>query len=173
MLNSAKDINNSGAYNYFVIALDSDEVTMSERVQEINKRVIDKRINIGNCKLKIIVQNRCIETWLLGNRNVFTRNPTTQELIEYIRFFDVYKNNPELMNSPTAYQETISTFHYEYLRLMLSEKNIRYTKKRPKDTLKPYYINALKKRLSQTPDHLYTLNCFFNFCNDINIRIVK
>jgi len=173
LLNSAIDINNSGAYNYFIIALDSDEVTTSERVQEVNKRVIDKRINIGDCKLKIIVQNRCIETWLLGNRNVFTRNPTTQELIEYIRFFDVYKDNPELMNSPIDYQETISTFHYEYLRLMLYEKNIRYTKKRPKDTLKPYYINALKKRLSQTPDHLYTLNSFFNFCNDISKRVVK
>jgi len=173
LLNSVKDINNSGAYNYFVIVLDSDEVTTSERIHEVNKRVIDKRINIGDCKLQIIVQNRCIETWLLGNRNVFTRNPTTQELVECIRFFDVYKKNPELMTCPTDRKGTISAFHYEYLRLMLSEKNIRYTKKRPKDTLKPYYINALKKRLSQTPDHLYTLNSFFYFCTDIRKMIEK
>ena len=84
-----------------------------------------------------------------------------------------YAKNPELMTCPTDRKETISAFHYEYLRLMLSEKNIRYTKKRPKDTLKPYYINAQKRRLSQTPDHLYTLNCFFNFCNEINKRFVK
>ncbi|ETR68582.1 MAG: hypothetical protein OMM_04480 [Candidatus Magnetoglobus multicellularis str. Araruama] len=173
LLNSAKDINNSGAYNYFVIVLDSDEVTVNERVHELNKRMIDERINIGDCKLKIIVQNRCIETWLLGNRNVFTRYPTTQELIECIGFFDVYKEDPELMTCPTDRKETISAFHYDYLRLMLSEKNIRYTKKRPKDTLKPYYINELKKRLSQTPGHLYTLNSFFYFCTDIRKMIEK
>ncbi len=100
LLNSVLDINDVGNYNYFIIALDSDEVTIDERLEEIDRRITNEKINIGNCEIKIIVQNRCIETWLLGNRNVFQRNPTTRELIEYIKFFNVFTADPELMASP-------------------------------------------------------------------------
>lgn len=172
LVDSTQDINDAGNYDYFVIALDSDEVTIDERIEEIKKRIIDENISIGNCELKIIVQNRCIETWLLGNRNVFSRRPTTPELIECIKFYNVFEENPELMSSPSTFQDTISIFHSEYLKLMLAEKNIKYTKKYPKDTLKPYYINGLKNRLTQTPNHLYTLKIFFNFCENISKTIV-
>ncbi|MEE4359232.1 MAG: hypothetical protein V2I97_22370 [Desulfococcaceae bacterium] len=173
LLNSTQDINNVGTYDYFIIVLDSDEVTINEKVEEVENRINEENITIGNCQLKIIVQNRCIETWLLGNRNVFPRRPTTPELIEYIKFYNVFTKDPEYMLRPAQFQETIAIFHSEYLRLMLAEKNIRYTKKYPKDTIKPYYIDGLKNRLIQTSDHLFTLKNFFDFCENINQTIVS
>jgi replication-associated recombination protein RarA len=34
-------------------------------------------------------------------------------------------------------------------------------------------VGKTQKRLSQTPDHLYTLNSFFHFCTDIHKVIEK
>jgi len=167
LISSVQDINDSGNYDYFVISLDSDEINVPDKVKEVKDRIEDKDIDTGSCELKIIVQNRCIETWLLGNRSVFSRNPTESELISCIRFYNVFKNDPELMLKPSGYDESISIFHYEYLRLMLAERNIRYSKKHPKDAARPYYLRQLQTRLAKTPFHLASLNYFFDFCAKI------
>jgi len=73
--NSVEDITSSGNYDFFILVLDSDEVTVDERINEVNNRIFNENINLGSCELKIIVQNKCIETWLLGNRKIFPQNP--------------------------------------------------------------------------------------------------
>jgi hypothetical protein len=171
LLASVQDINDSGNYDYFIIILDSDEYSINDRIDEVNRRIMDEQIHFKNCQFVIIVQKRCIESWLLGNKNVFSRNPTTQELIDCIQFYNVLENDPELMTKPDSFQGTVSNFHYEYLKQMLLEKNIRYTKKYPTDTLEPYYVDELRKRTIQSPDHLKTLQGFFNFCADIHQQL--
>ncbi len=161
---SVQDINEVGAYDYFVISLDADEITVDEKIKEVNERIINEGINLGNCEVKVIVQNCCVETWLLGNRVVFSRNPTTELLIKCIQFYNVFIHDPELMTKPNSFEESVSAYHYEYLRNMLAVRNIRYSKKYPRDTLEPYYIDQLKNRIQQTPDHLKTLQDFFEFC---------
>jgi hypothetical protein len=47
---------------------------------------------------------------------------------------------------------------------MLLEKRIRYSKKNPSDVMQEYYLNELKNRLRDTPEHLGTLRTFLKFC---------
>lgn len=68
--NAIEDINRIGGYDYFVVALDADQSTVEDRIDEINESLSNNHIQLIGAELRIIVQNRCIETWLLGNRRI-------------------------------------------------------------------------------------------------------
>ena len=59
----------------------------------------------------------------------------------------------------------IAQFHVDYLKQMLREKGIRYTKTNPWEVGESYYIEELKKRVADTPQHMKTLQDFFHFCD--------
>jgi hypothetical protein len=79
------------------------------------------------CELKIVVQNRCIETWFLGNRKMYAPNPNDEKLIAYSRYYNVKKDDPELMGNYLP-EHTHQDFHLQYLRAMLREKRKTYNK---------------------------------------------
>jgi hypothetical protein len=165
--NSAADIIETGNYNYFIVVLDADEATVNERSHEVQNKFDAFNIQLGRCQTKIIVQNRCIETWLLGNRRIFQRNPQDIELRSYINFFNVHWNDPELMYKPNNFDESVGWYHKKYLKLMLAERNISYSEKYPRETAEPYYLQALQDRTQQTPTHLQSLQYFFQLCRTI------
>lgn len=165
--NSIADIKDSGNYDYLVLALDADELTVEERLKEVKNKVSELNLSLGKCELKIIVQNKCIESWLLGNRKVFKRQPEDKTLREYINFFDVYQNDPELMGKPPTFIGSVGDYHYDYCKLMLASRNISYSKKLPRDIAKTYFLNQLKQRLVETPDHLKTLQNLIQFCQAV------
>jgi len=166
--NSAADIIDAGNYSYFFIVLDADESTIDERRLEVQVKFEVFDIQLGPCQTDIIVQNRCVETWLLGNRRVFQRQPQSIDLRNCIHFFDVYQNDPELMYKPDKFVESVGWYHKKYLKLILSERNISYSEKYPRDTAEPYYLQALQDRVRQTPTHLQSLQYFFNLCYPID-----
>ena len=168
---SIEDVNSCGKYDYFIIVLDSDEISVHLRVQEVHDKISELQLELTSCELVIIVQNCCIESWLLGNRKVFQRQPEDLFLRNCIKFYDVFQNDPELMYKPPDYHESIGIFHYHYLKAMLASRNITYSKKYPRETAKPYYIEQLKQRLDETPEHLASLTSFFRFCDMINRTI--
>ncbi len=90
IINAIMDINSLGKYNYFVVCIDADAATVFQREAKIFNLIKDKQISLANnTSLKIIVQNRCIETWFLGNRKVYVRNPQRNPLfIKYTRFYN-------------------------------------------------------------------------------------
>jgi hypothetical protein len=47
---------------------------------------------------------------------------------------------------------SISQFHFDYLRKLLNEKNISYSKDKPSDTVEKYYLEQLIKRANETND---------------------
>lgn len=118
IVNAAEDINSLGKYDYFVICTDADAATVSQRETKILGLLKDSDISLINkTSLKIIVQNRCMETWFLGNRKVYTRYPQNNPgFIEYSTFYDVSENDPELMLKPGNFEGSISKFHFQYLR---------------------------------------------------------
>lgn len=63
--NAIQDINQYGKYDYLVLVIDSDGY--SDRKATIEKYLIENDIVLQDCQLEIIVQNVCIETWLMGN----------------------------------------------------------------------------------------------------------
>lgn len=170
---SLEDVAKTPVYDYLVIVLDADEDTPEERSKWVCREVTKAKEKLtkdhvvipANCEIKVIVQNRCIETWFLGNKPVFRRNPQSTELSRYIEFYDVSQSDPERMPKPPNHGVSTADFHLNYLKLVLRERRLRYTKQRPGDVLERHYLGQLKARLSDNPDHLPTLKGFFDFCD--------
>ena len=163
--NAAQDINECGKYAYLVVCLDADEAAVEERKEEIGRLFRPGALEL-EAELVVIVQNRCLETWFLGNRRVYPRNPLDETFRRFCEFYNVSEKDPEQMPNFPGFSRT-AQFHEEYLKRMLREKNIRYTKRYPGNVGEPSYIKALQKRLNDTPDHLKTLEEFFSFCKEI------
>ena len=54
--------------NYLFICVDSEQKDYHEKLSEIEEFIQDECCNIDS-EVVIIVQNHCIETWLIGNKN--------------------------------------------------------------------------------------------------------
>lgn len=168
LVHSAEDISDAGDYDYFVLALDADEVSVEYRIDEVNNRIAAENLSFGNCRVRLVIQNRCVETWLLGNRRVFSRNPTDEKLAKCTRFYNVFRDDPEEMTKPNDFEESYSVFHYQYLKAMLAQRHMRYSKKNPGEAVKASYLDSLKERLAETPGHLATLRTFLQLCDEIS-----
>jgi hypothetical protein len=157
-------------YNYLVICLDAEEDTVEEREKYVND-FITKNITIpAQLEIVIIIQNRCIETWLLGNRKIFnSKQPLQGLLADYVQYYDVSQNDPELMGK--FKQKNHADFHLVYLQEIFRAKNLSYSKKFPGETQEEYYLQQLIKRIDET-EHLKTFQKFINFCDNIrqNLR---
>ncbi|MGG0887754.1 MULTISPECIES: hypothetical protein [Brevibacillus] len=169
-----EDMNEIGKFDYLLVALDADELTIDERRQEVIEEIRKQNSSFDESKLIIIVQNRCIETWCLGNRKVFSRQPQTQEFLECNSFYRVNSDDPELMgrDSRVSRTTTIAQYHEYYLRKMLSERNINYSKgKRSQAVQETHYLNELMLRISET-DHLASFKYFIEIVNGLKQLLV-
>lgn len=168
--NAIKDINNVGLYHYLIVFIDSEELSIERRKQKIRDAINDEGVNLeGICELRIIVQNCCIETWFLGNRKVYKRNPQGDKFKEYSAFFNVEIDDPELMPKWKSFKKT-AHFHEAYLRGMLREYNICYSKARPKDVLQETYFQEILKRVADEPNHLTGFSEFIALTQEIKAR---
>lgn len=162
-----EEIQDQQNYDYLILCLDSDEVTITERKQEINDYLSENqnlKNALGKTQLKIIVQNRCIETWLLGNRKIYTRNPQDKDLLDYTRYYNVADDDPEKMGKYNS--NTHAAFHEKYLKALFKAKNMKYSKEMPRDAQEGYYLEELQRRVTET-EHLSTLKEFIDFCQMI------
>ena len=74
--NSIDDVNTNGKFNYFVICLDSDDDSVEERRKQVLDFIEYEKIRLNDTQLVIIVQNKCFESWFLGNRRIFKKKST-------------------------------------------------------------------------------------------------
>jgi hypothetical protein len=140
------DITGHGGIDHFFICLDAEEDQPEERAQEIEKRVTRK---LPNTLHHIIIHNCCIETWFLGNSRMMKRNPQSERLRRFKQFYDVSVNCPELMGYPAGYRVK-AHFHLDYLKEMMIEKGLSYTKENPREVQNRTYLAALAKRHDKT-----------------------
>jgi len=165
------DITKHGSIDHFFICLDSEEEDYKIRFKEVETELETlKEIGIYSSvqtSIHIIVQHCCIETWFLGNTKMLRKNPQSQNLLEFKKFYDVSINDPELMDCPDGYL-TKASFHLEYLKKMLKEKNpnLTYTKKYPGPTTEKAYLEALRQRCEKT-GHLSSLKRLFDIWDAI------
>lgn len=173
ILNAIKDINCLGKYDYFVICVDSDAATVEQRKHKIHKLLNDEGINLKNTKLKIVVQNCCIETWFLGNRKVYKKNPNKNMVFKnYSDIYNVSTKDPEQMGKPNNFEGSISQFHFKYLKVMFNERcNMVYSKSNSSEVQKNTYLEELQNRVRDEPLHLKSFNDFLDFCSIIRAEI--
>lgn len=166
LANSVAEINELGNYDYLVLVIDADDMSEQEKIAEIQQFIAN---NIGlnaNCQLQIVAQKCCIETWFLGNTIVYSRNASS-DFIKHSQFYDVSKLDPELMLKPMGFNESVSIYHECYLKAMLKERNINYSKQKPNDVGERHYLEQLQKRVLET-NHLASLKNIFTFCATIS-----
>ncbi|KAA6329085.1 hypothetical protein EZS27_022077 [termite gut metagenome] len=160
--NAVEEVNTIGKYDYLVVCLDAEETSCEERKTEILNFLSKEKATLLHAKLLVIIQNPCFETWFLGNRAIFKRNPQNNTLQRYIEFYNVRTNDPELMPSYNK-DSTKAQFHTNYLRKMFEERGIGYTKKNPGDAGKPHFLQELIKRNEET-NHIPSFKSFMDFC---------
>jgi len=143
---------------------------INELKSEINEFLTQQQLKLNNAELLLIFQKRCWESWLLGNRKIYSRNPQNQPLLDYARYYDISVNCPENIG---RYQDfnTHAHFHAAYLRALFEAKNITYSKKRPGDVLKPFYLEQLLTRIEFQPEQLTTFRHFIDFCNIVKSKL--
>ncbi|TAF53582.1 MAG: hypothetical protein EAZ61_06845 [Oscillatoriales cyanobacterium] len=161
------------SYDRLVICLDSDEQSIHEREEIAMSRLLEKietKQELRQVKFDIIVQHRCIETWLLGNRKIFnSRQPVTKPLSDYKSYYNVCDFDPELMGKFNF--KNHADFHFEYLKEIFNEKGLRYTKKYPQDTQKSHYLEQLINRVQDGEGHLNTFARFLSLCEAIKLEL--
>ena len=167
---SIEEINLSGKYNYFVVCLDAEENTVAQRHAEIYGFLNQEKLELKNAEIVLIVQNRCWETWLLGNRKIYSKQPQYQPLLDYTKYYNVSVDCPEKMGKYLDFN-THAQFHGAYLRALFEAKNITYSKKRPGDVLKPFYLEQLLTRIEFQPEQLTTFRHFIDFCNILKSKL--
>ncbi|MFM2061194.1 MAG: hypothetical protein RLZZ507_864 [Cyanobacteriota bacterium] len=168
--NAILDIQENGKYNYLVLCLDAEENAVSEIKQEIYDFLATEKPEMGNIELVLIIQNRCLETWFLGNRKIYTRNPQDNLLLEYTRYYDVSIDCPELMGQYQSFN-THAQFHEAYVKELFRAKNINYSKRNPGDVVKQFYLQQLIERIESENTHLPTFQTFLEFCYMIKSQL--
>jgi len=168
--NSIEEVNALEKFNYLVLVLDVDESTVDGRIEEVNEFLEENDIELNpNTELVIIPQNRCIESWFLGNSKVFKQNPQNSDLVQYVQFYNVKTNDPEEMGIHPNFK-THSQFHADYCTEFLRERKIRYSKNRPNGVVEIDYLESLIRRNKET-NHIESFKLFVDFCEKVNSEI--
>ncbi len=169
--NSIADVNVAGNFDYLVVCLDSDDDTIIEKKEQIQEFILKENIELHHkTQLVIIVQNKCFETWFLGNRKIFKHNPSSSFLAEYIKHYNVKIEDPELMEKPLDFESTTARFHSTYLQELFSERNIKYSKKNPQEVVEKYFLMELIERNEET-SHINSFKKFIDFCQEVEQKI--
>ena len=174
LVNAINEVNEIKKFNKLILVMDAEDNTVSELHQVIKNHLKNKGIDKSTffAEFILIVQNRTIETWLLGNRKLFKRNPINSELSRYISFYNVSDHDPELMGRFETFS-THAAFHEQYLKLIFLERNIRYSKKNPGEALKIEYYHALCDRVLKEPDDLKSFQALQQLFDEIKNKLIQ
>jgi len=141
--NSIRDVNRLNNIDYLFICIDSEELSFSEKFREMEE-FIEKECPPVNSDVVLIIQNHCIETWLMGNKKINLSVAQNQKLRKYRDFYNVNTLDPEDLLSID--NRTIAQFTLDYLVLMLREKGLAYSKSNVSAVSNKSYFNQLVKR---------------------------
>ena len=172
------DINqNSAKINALIILIDSENLTVDERLLNIQNKIssLNHKYNVEYPIIPFVV-DCCFETWLLGNRDLFpSQSPeSTSPFFPYYNFYDVSVNNPELMPAdennpqyPDYHFHSKADFHFRYFHELCRHNRIRYSKNNPKAVNKFEFFEKIVQRINTT-DHLNSFRKFYEYINSLS-----
>ena len=159
------EINSKGGphYDYLLVCLDTEGETRQYHLDRINAELQSNNVSLQNAELVVFEQKICMETWFLGNQSVFKENPQNSEYLEFIRYYNVGKDNPEAMGNMDENRfATTARFHVRYLKRMLEERNMTYSKNNTVDVQQSAYLQQLIKRYEET-EHIASFGSWYEF----------
>ncbi|MBI5834145.1 MAG: hypothetical protein HZB16_17760 [Armatimonadetes bacterium] len=151
-----------GAIDRLIVAVDAEDQTVDEVRAEIGDVLAQRPSRPATT---VVIQNRCLETWLLGNRDVLRRHEPGVHL-DHIAFYDVSVDDPELMDKPLSWSRTAARYHARYLADVLKACHCSYSKARPGDVCRAHYLRALRERCDATA-HLRSLAAFLALLEEL------
>lgn len=158
-------INGKGGprYDYLLVCLDTEEETREYILGQINKELQSNNVALQDADLMVFEHKVCMETWFLGNQNVFKDNPQNAEYLEYIKYYNVGHDNPEEMGNMDENRfATTAKFHLRYLKRMLEERNMTYSKNNTIAVQQQAYLQQLISRYKIT-GHIATFGSWYDF----------
>lgn len=158
--NSILDINNNNSFTHFMIVVDAENDDEEHKRQLILDHIRDHYSDFDLSRVFVVVQVRTIETWLLANKRVVTRNPQDKILAEYLVHYNVSIHDPEFMPLH-SYFDYHAQFHFDYLKRLFVEKHICYTKINPGAAKTKTYFNQLVNRSNQ--NHITSFKRFVDY----------
>ncbi len=165
-VNAIKNINDNPVFDKLIVCLDGEEIGVNARIAEIKEYIQKSGVKLNDkCEIEYVIQNVCIESWFLGNRKIVKRIPENIKLREFIQYYNVVENDPELMDKMEGFRNK-AHFHFSYFREILKEHKLTYSKSRPKVVLEESFLNELIVRTVQT-NHLPNLKSLFDLLAEI------
>ncbi len=159
------EINSKGGphYDYLLVCLDTEGENRDYIMQQIEKQLKSEGVSLQNAELVVFEQKVCMETWFLGNQSVFKENPQNPEYLDFIRYYNVGEDNPEAMGNMDENRfATTARFHVRYLKRMLEERNMTYSKNNTVDVQQSAYLQQLIKRYEET-EHIASFGSWYEF----------
>jgi hypothetical protein len=170
--NAIADVNEHGNYDYLVVCLDADDLSVAERLDEIEAILAQLRFGdedawkLTRTQLQFVIQNRTIETWFLGNRKLLTAAPQGDRLRQFLKFQDVSELDPETIKLHPTF-EHLAEFHHEYLKEIFRERGLAYKKRDPGHVKDKTYLEQLRARVDVQPGALKSFQTFTSLCHEI------
>ena len=168
IVNAVLDINSINGkggshYDYLLVCLDTEEESREYILQQIESELKKKGVALQSAELMVFEHKVCMETWFLGNQGVFKDNPQNAEYLEYIKYYNVGRDNPEKMGNmdENRFSRT-AKFHYRYLKRMLEERNMTYSKNNTIAVQQQAYLQQLISSF-ETTGHIATFGSWYGF----------
>lgn len=158
---AVEDVNKISGIDRLVISLDSEDDTYEEKLSQAKSRVEKVGCVVD---VKYIIQHFCLETWLLGNNNIFHKKTKNNTLKDYYQRFDILGNDPENLPSYKAKSMNRAQFAYSYLRIGIMEKYYGekfYSKHNAGIALEETYFNRVKYRCVKV-NHIKSFHDFLD-----------
>lgn len=158
--NAIDDVNNIENIDRLVFAIDSEDMDYEDKYNEVIQSIAQFKCNK---EVFIVIQHFCLEAWALGNRQILRRNTTDPRLREYLNYFDVTKNDPELL--PPYPKDYLNRAQYavRYLHKIINDRytGLTYSKRNPTLITQNGYFTQIKSRLKDT-NHIKSFNAFLD-----------
>jgi hypothetical protein len=156
-----EDANNIQGIDRIVVCVDSEDEKYSEVLSKAQQRVKKKTCKIP---VKIVIQHFCLETWLLGNINLFHGKTKDKLLQEYYTRFDIRKLDPA--DLPDYKQKIMNRAHFAYYYLLAGIKHTHgnkkyYNKRSPGIAQEETFYNSVYDRCKKQ-GHIQSFNDFLN-----------
>lgn len=141
--------------DHLMVAVDVEE----DQPERVASR-IDKCLSGAAIPTTVVLQNPCIETWLLGNRAFVRRSPQTGDLQRFAKHYDVRMLDPELM-PPMAQFPTRAQVAVAYIKAAFRERRVTYSKRRPAPATDRTYLREVIRRFED--DDIQSFGTLFEF----------